>query len=248
MDVHDNVIRHIVDDAMEPEGQVINFRAWQNRVENASVFMSLGPVAFGPIYVIRNEAWQLGNVGVAQLPGSTPRNPGPVVFKYSGKSSPQARIFVLHNTFWTDRDPTNGSSPVSGGEQIAGSGPSPEAFYLRNNIFRMTRYAFDAPAVAGAWDEDYNYFSTTDESRGLRLKTSFTGDLARYRDVSGQGMHTNVGGTLLDQPLLSSPSTGDLSLAVGAPLVDRGVRIPNVSDREDIDFTGAAPDLGAHER
>ena len=43
MDVHDNVIRHIADDALEPELAAINFRAWNNRIEDSLTVISTGP-------------------------------------------------------------------------------------------------------------------------------------------------------------------------------------------------------------
>ncbi|HEV8636739.1 MAG TPA: hypothetical protein VG370_21165, partial [Chloroflexota bacterium] len=43
-DVHDNLIRHVSDDALEPEQVAINWRIWANRVEQASVLLSTGPV------------------------------------------------------------------------------------------------------------------------------------------------------------------------------------------------------------
>ena len=47
---------------------------------------------------------------------------------------------------------------------------------------------------------------------------------------------------------LADPAGGDLGLAAGSPFVDAGVPVPNVSDRPGVDYTGAAPDLGAVER
>ncbi|MBI4506697.1 MAG: hypothetical protein HY691_14275, partial [Chloroflexi bacterium] len=159
MDIQDNLIRNVADDAFEPERQSINLRIWRNRVERAAVVLSTGPVQYGPVYLFRNQAWRigadgvgrdrLGDAGVASL-----------YFKYSGSSQPTARIYVLHNTFWTDRPDVDGSG------QFAGGGAASEAFYLRNNVIHATRYAFSAPTVEGRWDEDSNAFSTTDRTRG----------------------------------------------------------------------------------
>jgi D-serine deaminase-like pyridoxal phosphate-dependent protein len=156
-----------------------------------------------------------------------------------------ARVYVIHNTFWTDQASPNA---IDGGGQSASSGASPEAFYLRNNLFRMTRTAFDAPTVAGRWDEDYNYFGTTAATRGLRFGTYYTSDVAAYRAASKQGAHTNLAGDFVTPPTLNNPSAGDLSLPTGSLLVDAGLPAPNISDRASIDYTGSAPDLGARER
>jgi hypothetical protein len=166
-----------------------------------------------------------------------------VVFKYSGASVPPARIWVINNTFWSD-DPL-----ANGGALFATDGPSPEAFYLRNNIMSMTGYAFWAPPEVGRWDEDYNYFATTDVGRGLRYgPTPYTTNVQAYRAASGQGTHTNVSGSFVSPPTLVNPTDGDLRLPAGSPLADAGVPVPNIMDRAGIDYRGSAPGLGATQR
>jgi hypothetical protein len=244
MDVYENTVRRIADDALEPEGQAINFRAWGNRIEQASTFLSTGPVSYGPVYVFRNEGWRIGNAGAGRDNAGASGLSGRV-FKYSGTSSPAARVYVLHNTIWTDQTAPN---TIDGGAQSASSGGSPEAFYLRNNVFGTTRSAFEAPTAPGRWDEDYDYFGTTATTRGLRFGGFYTTDVAGYRAASGQGGHTNVAGNFVTMPTLSNPTSGDLSLPSGSPLIDAGVPVPNVSDRAGLDYVGPAPDLGARER
>jgi hypothetical protein len=244
MDVYDNVIRHIADDALEPEGAVINFRAWNNRIEHSSTMLSTGPVSFGPVYLFRNQAWQIGNAGAGRDGSGNPGLQGRV-FKYSGKSRPPARIYVLQNTIWTDQVEPN---PVGGGAKSAGGSDSPEAFYLRNNILVASGSAFDAPTVPGRWDEDFDSFSTTHPREGLQFGRRFRADVAAYRAASDQGAHTNLSSGFDTPPDLVDPANGDLRLPDGSPLVDAGMLIPNVSDRPGIDFRGTAPDLGAEER
>jgi hypothetical protein len=154
-------------------------------------------------------------------------------------------VYVLHNTIWTDQTDPNG---IDGGAQSAGGGKSPEAFYLRNNIFGMTKSAFEAPTAAGRWDEDHNYFGTTATSRGLQFGIPYTTDVAAYRAASGQGAHTNLSGSFVTLPSLSNPTKGDLSLPASSPLINAGATVPNVTDRAGVDFVGVAPDLGARER
>jgi hypothetical protein len=99
---------------------------------------------------------------------------------------------VLPNTAWTD------APAINGGARFAAGTASPEALYLRNNIFRMTRYAFQAPTVAGRWDKDYNCFATADTARGLLAAGNrYTTDVAAYRRDTGQGAHTNLAGTFV---------------------------------------------------
>src|SRR5439155_4295333 len=152
-------------------------------------------------------------------------------------------------------DPQKG---VDGAGQYAGGGSSPERFYLRDNVLRATRYAFQA----AAWDEDANSFSTADPTRGLVAYGQRWGqDVAAYRAAalaaSGRATSTNAawdpttGAGAFTAPTdawLTDPAGGDLTLAPGSPLIDAGVPVPNLSDRPGIDFTGSAPDLGASER
>jgi hypothetical protein len=239
MDVYENALRHIADDALEPEMSAINFRAWNNRIEESLTVLSTGPVRFGPLYLFRNLALRIGNDGIPR--DGEGRVPGPTMFKYSGQSRPPARVYAVHNTFWTDRP------GVSGGAQYASSGYYPEQFWLRNNVIRATRYAFEAPRTAGAWDEDANYFGTTDAARGLSFKgVAYRNAVQAYRDASGQGARTQLVVGAADRALID-PDAGDVRLSPDSPLVDAGVPVSNLSDRPGIDFQGAAPDIGAIE-
>jgi hypothetical protein len=249
-DVHGNVMRRIADDALEPSYNVINWRVWDNRVEEATVFLSPGPTRYGPLYLFRNEAWRVGTRGLAPTAEGDYGASGKGI-KYSGSSTPAARVYLLHNTLWTD-DPGNGGVGISGGEQSAGGGASPEAFYLRNNVLRFTRSGFGAPGAPGRWDEDHNHFASANTSRGLQYGgTTFTTDVAGYRAKSGQGQHTNLAGSFVAAAAadgaLAAPAAGDLRLRPGAPFVDAGARVPNLSDRPGVDFAGSAPDLGSRE-
>lgn len=242
-DLYENLLRHIADDSFEPEQQGINWRIWGNRLEYVSTALSTGPLAYGPVYFFRNEVWRLGASGVG-ADGRGNRGVGVVGFKYSGNSAPAARLFVVNNTFWTDEP------GADGGNQYAGGGPNSERFYLRNNIFRMTRYAFAAPGnspgTADRWDEDYDYFATTAADRGISYAGNRT-TVAAYRAASGQGARTNRAGDFRTEPGLVNPAAGDLALAADSPLIDAGVPVPNICDRPGVDYRGAAPDLGARE-
>jgi hypothetical protein len=263
-DVHDNLIRHISDDAFEPEPVAINWRVWGNRVEQSSVLLSTGPLAFGPLYLIRNEAWRIGKDGVGRDKAGNPAV-GATFFKYSGASDPQARVYVLHNTLWTDSTSTGPGDGqgrgVDGSGQYGGGGSKPENFYMRNNVVRATRYAFQA----GQWDEDANSFSTSDTERGLAaLGKRWTADVAGFRAAMGRPTRTNVGwapggaGSFVRAAdvdgWLVDPTRGDLRPASGSPFIDGGVPVPNVSDHprtgpgDLTGYAGAAPDLGATER
>ncbi|MGE3268391.1 MAG: hypothetical protein AB7P40_06565 [Chloroflexota bacterium] len=241
MDVYDNVIQQVADDALEPELAAINFRAWNNRIDQSLTVLSTGPVKFGPVYLFRNTAWRTGRAGTG--PDGQGRLPASAMFKYSGVSNPAARIYVVHNTFWTD------VPEVSGGAQLASYGSNPEHFWLRNNLIRATMYAFDSPSASATWDEDANYFATTHPDRGLRYnKVIYDSNVPAYRVASGQGPHTNAASGFTTDVSVRSGSSGDLRLPSGSPLIDAGVPVPNISDQSGADYQGGAPDIGFEPR
>ncbi len=250
LDAHDNVIQHLADDAFEPEDQVINFKAWNNRINEALVFLSTGPVTHGPLYAFRNTAFRVGNAGVGVTLNSITTSG--TFFKYSGSSVPIAKAYVINNTFWTDIGAT------AGGGQYASGASASEYFYMRNNIFRAgTYYSFDiAPQSkdgAKSWNEDYNYFSDSDPTRTFKYNGSVSGlnTITAYRTTTGQGSHTNIGDTLGTfatpvDPWLTNPTAGNLTLNTGTAegkLIDMGTTVPNITET----YVGCAPDLGAVE-
>lgn len=249
-DVYANLIHHIPDDSLEPTGQIINFRAWGNRIEDASDVLSADPVNYGPIFLFRNVGWRLGSAGVPYNAQGKPTYGGSstgssVFFKYDDGSTVQPRLYVLHNTLWAD--PSLSASIALGGADYGGSSSGfLDALYLRNNIIHTTNYVF-AVDSASMWDENYNNFSTSDASRGLKYVGFDYPNVADYRAASGQGGQTNLSNDFMIAPVLNNPLAGDLSLPAISPLVDAGIPIPNLSDRAGIDYNGAAPDLGAIE-
>ncbi|HEU5316355.1 MAG TPA: hypothetical protein VFX49_09615, partial [Chloroflexota bacterium] len=247
-DVHDNLFRQLVDDGLDVARGSINYRAWNNRFEQTLTVLS-GPADYGPVYFFRNTAWRTGSAGVAKT--GEGEGPGSTFFKYGGSSAPTARVYVLHNTLWTDRTAPDGTN---GGAEWASPGTREEAYYLRNNVLRASKHAFIATGTPGRWDEDFNDFSTSDASKGVLYNgTEYDGGpgrtVAAYRAASGQGAHTNTraGFTVTSDVQFQGAAAGDLRLAAGSAFRDAGTPVPNLSDRPGADFAGAAPDLGAWE-
>lgn len=241
-DIHNNVIKHIADDAIEPESNAINWRVWSNVIESAYTFFSTGPANYGPLYIFKNSAVKLSD-------NKNDKYGQGVGFKYSGASSPQAKLFVVNNTFWTDEKDTANNRSVSGGDMYASPGSNPEAFYLRNNIFRFTRYAFNYP---NNWDEDYNYFATTDAGRGLAYKGGvYTWSVPNYRTASSQGANTNILGNFTTVASVDnnfeSITAGNYQLKDTSGLINKGAIIPNINDTQGVTYSGSAPDIGSFE-
>jgi hypothetical protein len=197
-DVYENTIRRIADDAFEPEGTATHWRIWRNRVEDVCVVLSVGPLHYGPVSLVENTAWRIGPHGTGRTNDGRTGASGKAI-KYSGQSSPTGLVSLVRNTLWTD------VPNVSGAEQTAGGGPAPEAFYLRDTIFRFTRHAFEGPS-GFRWDADGNVFATTDLTRGastggVRLPTT---DVA-WLDAQ-----------------LEDPAQGKLAVRSGSPLAGKG--------------------------
>jgi hypothetical protein len=251
-DVHDNVVREIADDPFEP-ARAAGWRIWGNRIERTKTVLSTGsPTANGALYFFRNVVWRTGTAGLARdYDGGPAGGQNGMVFKYDGLAAPgtQARIYVLHNTVWTDRPETYTAANAGGG------GTRPPGFYLRDNIFRVGDRAFDYYAnPQGAYDEAANQFTTANPARGMRRAAPTKQDsptFDAYRADSGQGAGSNAAiglhdVALLDAQFLDAPS-GDLRLRDGSLLRRIGLPVPNLSDptpdRQAAD--APAPNLGA---
>lgn len=263
-DIHDNLFRRLADDGLDPARETINWRVWRNRFEETLTVLSCDPCGFGPVYFFRNEAWRTGAHGTP-LP-ATDYAPGAYGLKYkpTDDSEPMPRLIFVNNTFWTD---SLAPAAVSGAGS-AGGLKRPGYLFLRNNIIRTTRDAFDVLESDGHWNEDFNHFATSarrpdgepDESRGLKYAGRvYRTEVETYRAAAQSkeesttvASHTNRHGNFVTPEVVDAafvgPKMGDLRLRPGAIFVDAGVPVPNLSDRPGVDFSGAAPDLGAHER
>ena len=91
-------------------------------------------------------------------------------------------------------------------------------------------------------------FVTTDASRGLSYNGGiYRGNVQAYRDAVGQGTRTNTATGFVSDVALIDPRAGDVRPPLDSPLIDAGSLVPNLSDRQGIDYWGGAPDIGAIE-
>jgi hypothetical protein len=243
-DCHDNIFRNLPDDAWEPAHACPNVKFWDNRVEYAISGMSTGgPTAWGPLYMFRNTFWRVScSTGFGMQPMEDGANSlrrgdqNAYWFKYDGAANaqrPQARIYVVHNTFWSD-DPR-----AHGGEPAAGAGSLGQKFYKRNNIIRVYIDFMDFFGPArGGYDEDYNAMAAELATARLRRNPSNASEatviyatLAAYQ--AGTGMGTNSNTTLTDlfdvvtlDAQLTDPTAGDLTLAIASDFIGIGVNTP----------------------
>jgi len=269
VELYDNTLRRIADDAFEPEQVCSAWAIWHNRIERSSVGISTGPVNYGPLYLVRNTFWRLGAEGGGQNDAGNVEV-GSCLWKYGGGPSPTSRVYWLHNTAWTDRlahaTPLTG---VDGWQHNAGGADEYVTAY--NNAIHSTRYATAVPNGAQAVLAG-NYFVTTDEgiasNSGLEFNESFyttnvSAFATAYNTLTGRsdGATNNTVGDFLSvatfTAALEDPENGDLTPVAASDFLDAGVLIPNFSVEYPgsgtvrvwhyADDGGDAPDIGAIE-
>jgi parallel beta-helix repeat protein len=223
-DVYDNLFYEHNDDGLEPEGYCANVRIWGNRIRDVHMAVAAAPAAPGPLYVVRNVAWRVGNTRTSQQDGYT----ASALKINSGYATPIGPLFLYHNTFLTD---------VLATDAIALMNPGYSTFIrARNNVVAATRYVLSKVNPV-AWDGDGDLLYTTDPTRFVSWMGTRYATLAAYQGI-GQEAHG-----LSAPPRLVDPAGGDFEPEPGSPLVDAGMFLPGIND----DFQGTAPDVGAIE-
>ncbi len=206
-DVYANRFARIGDDVLEPEGACVNNRFRGNVADHLHNGLSLAPITFGPVWAIRNRFADYEESG----------------FKVSNGSS--GRVWLFHNTCFTDRPDHNGMDVSGDFENIV----------FRNNVVRGTRYALEQSREALPNDLDYDNWFTTRGAPVIKWSN------VRYDDVAAWCAATTLEcHGVADDPMLVDPSGGVFALTPGSPNVDRGERLYGINDQ----FAGAAPDLG----
>jgi hypothetical protein len=144
-------------------------------------------------------------------------------FKTSDKMG-GGRIYVFHNTILQPPSPTDSQRTLGAVVGLGWGGPMTNVI-SRNNVLHVTRQAIADRARSPQNDFDYDLFTAPfmaadgQEKHGVRGKPEF---------ASGDGLHNGKGVFVL---LAKSPG------------FDAGIVLANFNDG----FTGAAPDMGAHE-
>ncbi len=85
VDIYNNNIHHIADDALEPEGTCVNHRFRNNTIDSMLVGISLAPVTMGPVWVIRSTFSNFAGRSI----------------KWDRNSD--GWVLIYHNTSWTNQ-------------------------------------------------------------------------------------------------------------------------------------------------
>lgn len=217
-DVVGNILRHLGDDGLEPEGACINVRFVDNRILEVHNGVSLAPIQVGP-------TWLVGTLVAGYRAHALKLN--------NGSSGP---ILVYHST----------GLPAAGFDGAQAWAPSVPfgPLWSQNNLWAARRYVIeygpDSLLAPVAMDHD-----AWDTSRGPPI-VKWLGQrydtLEAFRQATGLQAHGIYG-----PPELVDPAAGDFRPAAGSPLIDAGGPIPGINDAPGRVPDGR-PDIGALER
>jgi hypothetical protein len=220
-DIYGNRLSHAWDDAIEAEGANTNVRIWGNYMDQTGTGIATTPTTSGPVYLFRN-VYNRSRLLEDVPPDQDDRQ---VMFKAgSDPTRGNGRRYIFHNTMLQARQ--SGSAfglGASGGISGTSASTPVNNTVSRNNIFENWR----------TWTAYFDVGSGND----------FGWDL--FNGAAGAPVTNPIMATPVYAPGngWQSESGGAYQLAPGTPGHDQGVRIPNFNDA----YTGAAPDVGAHE-
>ena len=155
-------------------------------------------------------------------------------------SNSSGPCFLYHNTFVTTVTNTDKYSTRKVVNGIGNSGGYHNMTY-RNNIIQGTDQAYCdwRRKTPRDFSMDYDNLYTTHATHFFMFGAKRYPTMAEMQKATGFEKH----GLNVDARFVNLKA-GDLRLKPDSPLIDKGVRLPNIND----DFKGKAPDIGAFEK
>ena len=225
-DVYDNVIWSHSDDAIESEGYCSNVRIWNNTISDSLMAVAVAPASPGPTWIVRNTAYNIGNVPSHLVFGQTP-NGIKINSDYPQVVGP---LLVYHNTFLTT---------VADADALTFFDPGFNTWlYSRNNVYVAPHNALRKYNTI-LLDLDYDDLWS---SGGAALVSWYNTNYPTLASVQSD-LGEELNGISAD-PQLANPAGGDFTPGAGSPLVNRGIPILGINDTE----PDGQPDIGAVER
>lgn len=220
-DIYGNDIANIVDDPIEIDYNSCNTRVWRNRVVNGRMGVSLAPVYGGPVYIFRNEFFNLESSAYKMN-----RNP--------------AGLYIIHNT---SVKLSNGTSSDSGWQNTYLRNN-----VIIGTRYVFEEYGLVAGSIDN-WDYDalgttYSSFAKWDGTRYNSIA-----ELRAASGIEAHSVAISIN-DLVNTTLPSSygdgitPGSYDMSLKNGVAAIDAGETLPNINDPF---VTDGKPDCGAFE-
>ncbi|HSF14765.1 MAG TPA: hypothetical protein VLK65_04365 [Vicinamibacteria bacterium] len=228
-DIYGNFLSHAWDDGIESEGGNRNVRIWENYIERVYNGVATRPTSVGPIYIWRNV---LGSSRMC--PQASPDEDVRGEFHKAGQGScsdcSDLGVFVFHNTVLQPAE-SGLRYPIGANGGAVGRMVNTTT---RNNIFQVAMpdsgYSIKGGHSPSGSRNDYDY----DLYNG------------QFRNLANEHEMHGISGTPVYNPVVTLDPVQGRGIFVLDPLspgYDSGVRLPNFND----EFTGQAPDMGAHE-
>ena len=225
-DIYGNSIRNAYDDGIEAEGGNRNVRIWGNYIDQTAIGIATSVTHVGPLYMFRNVYNRSRMMMNTPLDQDTRQN-----FAKSGTNGEfgNGRRYVFHNTLLQATQSGLQFPLGAGGGIIAAGSTQPLTNTVsRNNILHVWKATSDAIRTQGGGGNDFDY--------DLR-----NGGISAYAGAETHG--------IVATPIYRSGhgwaswGGGNYQLDPSSRGYDEGVRLPNFNDG----YTGAGPDIGAHE-
>jgi hypothetical protein len=224
IDFYGNDLSWAQDDTIETDYGCHNVRVYRNRCYNAHTALSTQPFYGGPVYLVRNEAYSITALN----------------FKLNNYP---AGIEAYNNTVCSARQAFTPPAIWQNG-------------HFRNNLFLGgAGYAMETGSLTPYSTLDYNgyrrnpgerFLKWIDAARNVGRYPSLE-DLYRATGLEEHGMEVDydifVKAGAPQEGKTYTPSDYDLRLRPNAACLDRGLSLPQVTDK----YRGAAPDLGCYE-
>jgi parallel beta-helix repeat protein len=225
-DVYENTIFDHADDAIESEGYCANVRIFSNTIRDTLMAVAVAPAAPGPTWIVRNTAYDYGNVPSHTVFGQTPS----AIKINSDYPEPVGPLLVYHNTFVTT---------VEDADAVTFFEPGFSTWLMSvDNVFAAPHNAlrkYNTIPLVLDFDDLWS-------SGGAALVSWYGTNYATLGDAQAAlGIEPN--GISAD-PMLTNPAGGDFTPSATSPLVDRGTPIAGIDD----DIADGRPDIGAVER
>lgn len=230
-DFYGNDIHEIYADGTELDRGEGNVRLFGNRFTNVYTAISIQPANGGPVYVVRNEAFNVADEHIK--------------LKSLGGTLEPSGVLVYHNTFVSPRIALNLQTPITQHNAVFANnlfvGPEQPAGRVVEWTAALDRVEFD----------NNGYFPDG------RFWLGSVGGTPRAFDsfAAAQAAGVETRGRILTAPIFAGDVVApasytvtamrmDLALAAMSNAVDAALPLPGINARH----TGAAPDLGARER